>query len=72
VGWRDYAQNVILQFPDYGARNARAPFDQMAWRTGPEADRDFRAWCQGRTGYPIVDAGMRELWASAGCTTACG
>jgi deoxyribodipyrimidine photo-lyase len=64
VGWRDYAQNVILQFPDYGARNARAPFDQMAWRTGPEADRDFRAWCQGRTGYPIVDAGMRELWAS--------
>jgi deoxyribodipyrimidine photo-lyase len=64
VGWRDYAQNVILQFPDYGARNARAPFDHLAWRTGPEADRDFRAWCQGRTGYPIVDAGMRELWAS--------
>ena len=64
VGWRDYAQNVILQFPDYGGRNARAPFDHMAWRSGPDADRDFRAWCQGRTGYPIVDAGMRELWAS--------
>jgi deoxyribodipyrimidine photo-lyase len=64
VGWRDYAQNVILQFPDYGGRNARAPFDHMAWRSGPDADRDFRAWCQGHTGYPIVDAGMRELWAS--------
>ncbi|MCJ2177099.1 cryptochrome/photolyase family protein [Novosphingobium album (ex Hu et al. 2023)] len=62
VGWRDYAQNVILQFPDYGSRSARDPFDSLPWRSGPEAEADLRAWQQGRTGYPIVDAGMRQLW----------
>ena len=36
----------------------------MAWRSGPEAAADLKAWRQGRTGYPIVDAGMRELWAT--------
>ncbi|MEP7222819.1 MAG: deoxyribodipyrimidine photo-lyase [Novosphingobium sp.] len=64
LGWRDYAQNVILQFPDYGARNASAAFDRLPWRTGPEAEADLAAWQQGRTGYPIVDAGMRQLWAT--------
>lgn len=64
LGWRDYAQNVILQFPDYGSRNARDTFDALPWRQGPEAERDLAAWQQGRTGYPIVDAGMRELWAT--------
>ena len=62
LGWRDYAQNVILQLPDYGARNAKAEFDRLAWRSGPEAEADLAAWQQGRTGYPIVDAGMRQLW----------
>lgn len=64
VGWRDYAQNIILQFPDYGGRSAREAFDDMPWRTGPEAEADLAAWRRGRTGYPIVDAGMRQLWAS--------
>jgi len=64
VGWRDYAQNVILQFPDYGGRNAREVFDAFPWRTGKAADTDLKAWQQGRTGYPIVDAGMRQLWAT--------
>ncbi len=62
LGWRDYAQNVILQLPDYGAKNAKAEFDELAWRSGPEAEADLAAWQQGRTGYPIVDAGMRQLW----------
>ncbi|MCJ2185314.1 cryptochrome/photolyase family protein [Novosphingobium beihaiensis] len=62
VGWRDYAQNVILQFPDYGGKSAREPFDSFPWRTGENAEADLRAWQQGRTGYPIVDAGMRQLW----------
>ena len=62
LGWRDYAQNVILQFPDYGSANARQAFDALAWREGPEAEADLQAWQQGRTGYPIVDAGMRQLW----------
>lgn len=61
LGWRDYAQNVILQYPDYGTRNARDAFDRLEWR---HAKRDLAAWQQGRTGYPIVDAGMRELWAT--------
>ena len=64
VGWRDYAQNVILQFPDYGARNARDAFDAFSWRSGAAADADLRAWQRGLTGYPIVDAGMRQLWAT--------
>ncbi|HEV7290605.1 deoxyribodipyrimidine photo-lyase [Sphingomonas sp.] len=66
IGWRDYAQNVILQFPDYAAKNAREKFDAIPWRdTGSPAVRaDFDAWTKGRTGYPIVDAGMRQLWAT--------
>jgi deoxyribodipyrimidine photo-lyase len=64
VGWRDYAQNVILQFPDYGSRSAREAFGDMPWRSGREANADLKAWQQGRTGYPIVDAGMRQLWAT--------
>ncbi len=65
IGWRDYAQNIILQFPDYGARSARAAFDDaLPWRSGNAADADLAAWQQGRTGYPIVDAGMRQLWAT--------
>ncbi|MBK8374577.1 cryptochrome/photolyase family protein [Sphingorhabdus sp.] len=64
--WRDYAANVILQFPDYGARNARASFDAFPWRDAndPVIAAELEAWKRGRTGYPIVDAGMRELWAT--------
>ncbi|MEG3151441.1 deoxyribodipyrimidine photo-lyase [Sphingomonas sp. ZT3P38] len=61
LAWRDYAQNVILQFPDYGAKNGRAALDDLAWR---RSETDLAAWRQGRTGYPIVDAGMRQLWAT--------
>lgn len=66
IGWRDYAQNVILQFPDYAAKNAREKFDAIPWRDlRSSAVRDeFDAWTKGRTGYPIVDAGMRQLWAT--------
>ncbi len=61
LAWRDYAQNVILQLPDYGSRNGRERFDDLPWRT---SKADLRAWQQGRTGYPIVDAGMRQLWTT--------
>jgi len=64
VAWRDYARNVILQFPDYGTNNGRDALDDLRWRTGQEARDDLRARQQGRTGYPIVDAGMRQLWAT--------
>ena len=61
LGWRDYAQNVILQMPDYAGKPAREAFADFPWRDDPEG---LKAWQQGRTGYPIVDAGMRELWAT--------
>ncbi len=63
--WRDYAQNAILQFPSYATQNYREAFDRFAWRdpaTDEAAAHDLKAWQQGRTGYPIVDAGMRQLW----------
>jgi deoxyribodipyrimidine photo-lyase len=64
LGWRDYAQNVILQMPAYGAASAKPEFAAFPWREGDEAEADLAAWQRGRTGYPIVDAGMRQLWHS--------
>lgn len=66
LAWRDYAQNVILARPDYGRSNGLPAFDAFPWRdmADPDVGADFRAWCRGETGYPIVDAGMRELWAT--------
>ena len=64
VAWRDYAQNIIAQYPQVGRENTREQFDDMPWRTGRAAKDDLRAWQQGRTGYPIVDAGMRQLWTT--------
>lgn len=62
--WRDYAHSQICEFPAYGSRNARSDFDKLPWRDLREAKSDFSAWKQGRTGYPIVDAGMRQLWTT--------
>ena len=64
LGWRDFTANMIDQMPRLGDTHGRAAFDRMPWRIGAGAERDFRAWTRGRTGYPIVDAGMRELWAT--------
>jgi deoxyribodipyrimidine photo-lyase len=61
LGWRDYAANTLDQFPDYESKNARNSFDRLKWR---DNDDDFTAWTKGQTGYPIVDAGMRQLWAT--------
>ncbi len=62
--WRDYAHTQIWAMPRYGSENARDNFDAMPWRDLREARADFAAWKTGRTGYPIVDAGMRQLWAT--------
>jgi deoxyribodipyrimidine photo-lyase len=64
VGWRDFTANLVDQFPNIGAENGRDMYDRLPWRTGAAADRDFEGWTKGRTGYPIVDAGMRQLWAT--------
>ena len=63
--WRDYAQNVICQFPAYPKESYRDGYDEDLWRSSKRGDRiedNLRAWQQGQTGYPIVDAGMRQLW----------
>ncbi|WP_121117986.1 cryptochrome/photolyase family protein [Croceibacterium ferulae] len=59
--WRDFTQNIILSFPDYQTQNYREQFERFPWRYD---EADIRAWREGRTGYPIVDAGMRQLWQS--------
>ena len=64
MAWRDFSHNVMLTQPSVGEAAGRADFESFPWRTGPEADADFAAWSRGRTGYPIVDAGMRQLWAT--------
>ncbi len=62
IGWREHGLNLVDQFPDYQTVNGRAAFDNFPWRTGADANADFIAWTKGCTGYPVVDAGMRQLW----------
>ena len=64
LAWRDFTSGVILALPDYADRNGRPRYDKLPWRTGKAAAGDLAAWQRGRTGYPIVDAGMRQLWAT--------
>jgi deoxyribodipyrimidine photo-lyase len=60
--WRDFYQMILHNFPQVGKGRAFKPvYDGIEWRRSPE---DFDRWCQGQTGYPIVDAGMRELNAT--------
>ncbi len=61
LGWRDFAANILDQFPDHGDVPGRAVFESIGFRDAPA---DLLAWQQGRTGYPIVDAGMRQLWVT--------
>lgn len=59
LGWREFCRHLLFDVPDLSIRNLQASFDAFPWRHDAAA---LRAWQQGQTGYPIVDAGMRELW----------
>jgi deoxyribodipyrimidine photo-lyase len=59
LGWREFCRHLLFDLPDLAGRNLQASFDAFPWR---HDERALRAWQRGRTGYPIVDAGMRELW----------
>ena len=59
LAWRDFAYHQLTEFPEMATRNLRESFDAFPWRDDAGA---LRAWQRGRTGYPIVDAAMRELW----------
>ncbi|CAN5724921.1 deoxyribodipyrimidine photo-lyase [soil metagenome] len=61
--WRDFYADVLYHRPDSARRNYASAMDGLEWDTGRRADERFEAWSQGRTGYPIVDAGMRQLLA---------
>ena len=64
IAWREFYADVLAQRPDSAQRSMDARFDDdFAWDSGPEADARFEAWAAGRTGYPFVDAGMRQLLA---------
>ena len=62
LGWREFYGHLLAHEPDLATRNHRPAFDAFPWRTGSSAD--LNAWQHGRTGVPLVDAGMRELWAT--------
>lgn len=61
LAWRDFAGHLLHHFPFMRAHNMRPEFNRFPWRDDPAG---FEAWTQGRTGFPIVDAGMRQLWAT--------
>lgn len=61
VGWREFSAHLLYQFPYMAERAFRPEFDAMAWR---DDTKGLEAWKRGMTGYPIVDAGMRQLWAT--------
>ena len=61
IAWREFYADVLHHRPDTTWQNLNRKMDAMVHDEGPVADERFRAWCDGRTGYPIVDAGMREL-----------
>ncbi|MBX3430706.1 MAG: deoxyribodipyrimidine photo-lyase [Hyphomonadaceae bacterium] len=61
LGWRDFSTNLLFHWSSLPEANWRAEFDAFAWR---DDDAAFVAWTKGQTGYPVVDAGMRELWAT--------
>ena len=60
LGWREFAWHTLYHFPDLATRNLRPEFDAFPWP--PLKRAHLQAWQQGRTGIPLVDAGMRELW----------
>ncbi len=62
--WRDFFQAILYYYPQTPHISFKVCYDDVPWRTGERADQDFAAWCGGVTGYPIVDAGMRELNAT--------
>lgn len=61
IGWREFAHHLLFHFPHTPERPLREDFERFPWAEDP-GGKKLRAWQCGRTGYPIVDAGMRQLW----------
>ena len=56
--WREFYQMILWHFPHVVTNSFKSEYDRIEWTNNPD---EFKAWCEGETGYPIVDAGMREL-----------
>ncbi|GAB2931720.1 deoxyribodipyrimidine photo-lyase [Rhodococcus aerolatus] len=63
LAWRDFYADVLHRRPDSAREHYDQKFDAIPYETGKQAEQAFQAWAQGRTGFPIVDAGMRQLLA---------
>jgi deoxyribodipyrimidine photo-lyase len=61
IGWREFSAHLLHAFPQITDTAFRPEYDAMPWRDDPAG---LKAWKRGRTGYPVVDAGMRELWTT--------
>ena len=61
VGWREFSRHLLYNHPSLPERPLRPDFAAFPWRDDADG---LRKWQMGRTGYPIVDAGMRQLWAT--------
>jgi len=59
--WRDFHFQILANFPHVVERAFKPAYDAIRWEHGPRAHALFAAWCEGRTGYPIVDAAMTQL-----------
>lgn len=60
VGWREFCWHLLYHHPDLANTNYRRDFDAFEWQ--PASTAELAAWQHGNTGYPLVDAGMRQLW----------
>lgn len=63
IGWREFAYHLLFHFEHTPERPLREDFERFPWAEDPDGKK-LRAWRRGRTGYPIVDAGMRQLWTT--------
>ncbi len=59
--WREFYAMILFQHPRVVTQAFKPAFEAIEWEAGPEAEEAFAAWCEGRTGYPLVDAAMAQL-----------
>lgn len=56
--WREFFMQILYHFPHTATKSFKPKYDRIEWRNN---EHEFKAWCEGKTGYPLVDAGMRQL-----------
>lgn len=59
--WRDFYHQILHHHPRVVERAFKPEYDRIEWAQGPQAEAHFKAWCEGRTGYPLVDAAMHQI-----------